>query len=287
MSTTVTVKNPAAGRGEAVRKCIDAESEYITKSVGDAEKYSFELCSENPDVHITVCGGDGTVNEVVNGIMRAGTGKTSSLSVVPAGTGNDFVRCFNPGDSLECDVGKYGDRYFINMLNVGFDCNVVVETGKLKKLPLISGSMAYILGVVKCLFSKFGQKITVELTDCDGNVERYSEDMLLLAVANASYYGGGFCASPMSELQDGLLDVILVKKTTRLRFLTVVGKYKKGEHFDKETGKIRDKYTDILVYRKCRSITVDDTSKICVDGEIEERSHTDITVVPKALKLEF
>ncbi len=287
MSTSVTVKNPAAGKGGALKKRTATDIEYITSSVGDAEKYAFELCSRESDCHITVCGGDGTVNEVVNGIMKAGTGNTSFLSVVPSGTGNDFVRCFKVGESVACDVGKYNDRYFVNMLNIGFDCNVVTETDKMKKLPLISGSFAYILGIVKCLFSHYGERISVQLEDEHGNVENIDSELLLFAVANGSYYGGGFHASPQSDLQDGLLDVLTVKKVSRFRFITLVGKYKSGDHFDKTTGEIHKKYSDVISHRKCRRVTVKSKHLICVDGEVEMSEQTEIGVLKNALNVVF
>ncbi len=287
MGTSVTVKNPVAGHGGAMKKVTDSDAEYITKAVGDAEKYTFDLCSADPEAHITVCGGDGTINEVVNGILKAGAGKTSSLSVVPSGTGNDLVRCFSPGDRVCCDVGKYSDSYFINLLNIGLDCDVVAEVVDLKKNPLLSGSLAYIVGVIKCMFSGYGERMTVELEDEHGNVEKHDGEFLLLAVANGSYYGGGFNAAPLASMTDGLLDVLLVKKIPRYRFLEIILAYKKGEHFDRRTGSIKRKYSDVIHYRRCKRVKVENVSRICVDGEIEERSETEISVVPKAVNLVF
>ncbi len=284
MSRSVTVKNPAAGRGGALNVNIDSDSEYITNATGDATEYAYELCRQDPFAHITVCGGDGTVNEVINGIMKAGTGNTTSLSVFPSGTGNDFIKSLKKGE-FKCDVGKYGDKYFINVLNIGFDCDVVAEVAKMKKHSWPRGSFAYILGVIKCLFSKYGENLSVLLEDSKGRIEKYSGEYMLFAVGNASYYGGGFCVAPVAELNDGLLDVVLVKKISLLRFAAVINAYKSGKYVDRITKKVKEKYADIIYYKQCRRIVVENMKRICVDGEIEECSKTEISVVEKALNV--
>ncbi len=284
MSKSVTVKNPAAGRGGAMNVNIDSDSEYITNAIGDATEYAYELCRQDPYAHITVCGGDGTVNEVVNGIMKAGTGKTSSLSVVPAGTGNDFVKSLEKGE-FKCDVGKYGDKYFINVLNIGFDCDVVAEVVKMKKHSWPKGSFAYILGVIKCLFKKHGVKLSVLIEDENGNIETHSGEYMILVAGNASYYGGGFCAAPAAKLNDGLLDIVLVKKISLLKFITVIGDYKSGKHVDPATNKPKEKFSSFMLYKQCKRIVVENMERICVDGEIEPCNKTEISVVKEALNI--
>ncbi|MBQ4054612.1 MAG: acylglycerol kinase family protein, partial [Clostridia bacterium] len=121
----IMILNPAAGHGDADKLTSPDEKIliYKTKSVGDAERYVTQECRIDPETHFIVCGGDGTVNEVVNGIISAGAGESAMFSIVPTGTGNDFIK-----NDLEkkkvhkVDVVAINGRYAVNMINIGFDC---------------------------------------------------------------------------------------------------------------------------------------------------------------------
>lgn len=284
----INIVNPAAGRGLEDVAVKGSVQTIATKCVGDAEVLAREICNTTPNAEITVYGGDGTINEAVNGIMNSVHADTATLSAYPSGTGNDFLR-YAKNETIKCDVAKYNDRYFINILNIGFDCDVVITTDSMKKKPFVSGSMAYLLSVVVRLFKKFGQKMKIEGEDENGEFFKYEGEYLLCLVANAAYYGGGFHASPESKVDDGLLNLIFVRKLSRFKFISLVGAYKKGQHF--KDGKIIDKYKDDFTYKLCKNVKISGINYLCADGEIEYlkdgNDSVNISVVPSALKFKF
>lgn len=284
----INIINPKAGQGLAEKYITDNDEVRMTERVGDAERIAFEICNENENVHLTVYGGDGTINEAANGILKSKHADSAVLSAFPAGTGNDFLRVAKD-KIVNCDVIKYNDRYFINMLNIGFDCDVVIKTSKMKKKPLVSGSMAYILSVAARFFQKFGQTMCVKAVDADGVEHNYNGEYLLCLVGNGSFYGGGFHSSPDSDVTDGIMELIMVKKMSRLQFISLIGIYKKGQHI--KDGKIIEKFRDYFTYIKCKHIEISQVKYYCVDGEIEYvddmNKPINIDVVPGALKFKF
>ena len=290
----VHIINPKSGRGagsgniySAVEKTAAENGGEIIKSEhpGHIEEIAAEVCAKDPFAHIIAYGGDGTVYETVNGIMKANAGRTASFSVVPVGSGNDFSAYANDSgvfakaelNKIDLIRVKCGEniRYFANMMNIGFDCNVVNETYTLKKKPFLHGSAAYTAGVAKTLILKktFRGKVTLEGVEPFGNDEKstspevFEQKILLTAAANSRYCGGGFCAAPLASLTDGLMDVLVVNNVSRLRFLTVVGAYRAGSYID-ENGVLSPMFSKILTYRKCRKITVEGPELYCLDGEV-------------------
>jgi len=285
--TRYHIFNPASGvkhSPELLDKGAASKDEsYVTTAVGDGEREIYETCLARPETHFVVYGGDGTVAEAVNGIVRADAGHKALLSVIPAGTGNDFVRTFPEKDRVyTVDALKYGDRYAANIINFGFDSNVVAKTAKYKKA--FPGSGAYLAGVADTFFHKIGERWQVELEDENGNVETFDEDFTLALVANCQYYGGGFHAAPLADPADGLMDFIAVRKVSRGAFLRLIGDYKKGTHLDPETGRPYPKFEKFVLYRRCRRVKLTGIRNLCADGEIEARSESEITVVPAAFR---
>ena len=247
----INIVNPAAGQGDAERFAKEAQNgeTYITKCISDGERFVYEACLADPETHFCVYGGDGTVNEVINGIMKAGAQSKAVFSVIPVGTGNDLLRSFptDKGSVYDLDVIKYGDNYAINMLNTGFDSDVVKKVATLKKKPLISGSGAYLMGVISTMAASYGQHMSMTVTKDDDTEEEIDGDFLLCAIANCSYYGGGFHAAPSACYNDGILELLLVNKVSRATFLKIVGVYKKGKHIDPETGEVYEEIKRLLL----------------------------------------
>lgn len=122
--------------------------------------------------------------------------------------------------------GRVQTRYCANMFNIGFDCNVVDLTAKLKTYPLLAGSMAYLMAVLCILVRKKGADLRVEL---DGEV--YEDGpVLLTALANGSFCGGGVKSAPIARLDDGLMDVNIIYNVSRREFLSKFLAYSKGTH---------------------------------------------------------
>ena len=281
--------NPLAGKGAAkkMKENIDSSNYvYMSKSPDDATEFIINTCKENPDTRFTVSGGDGTVFRAVNALMKSGCNDTAQIKVVPVGSGNDFVRSFEGvKGEVAVDVMQFNDKYGINVINMGFDCEVVRRAAKIKKTPLVSGKMAYILGVVGELMHKKAMDATVTVTYADGTSEVIEDKMLLIAVANANWYGGGFKVAPTALVNDGLLDLYIIKNVSTKTFVSLVGDYKKGEHVDLEKDEIKDKFKDFIFYRKCVGVKVEGCKSVCADGEIFAETEVDIKVVPSAINL--
>ena len=275
--------NPAAGKGkraEALRRDIEnacarrnAEYEiYVTKAPRDAEDYIRRTAStQEGELAFIACGGDGTLCETVSGIMSLERRDGIFMGLIPIGTGNDFARNYVPADryfdidaqldATPCgiDLISAADRYAINMINIGFDCEVVCKTASIKKNPFVPSKLAYIAGLVATLIKKPGVKAHVSL---DG-AEESDESLLLTTFANGEFCGGGFRSNPLAKLYDGKIDYMLVSNIGRMKFLSIVGKYKKGTH-------LCGKYDDIIRYGKADSIFLrfDKETNVSIDGEI-------------------
>ena len=292
------IVNPAAGKGKDPRalierieaacreKLIDFEI-YLTKAKGDATRFVKEKCAAAKEkIRIFSCGGDGTNNEVISGVAGF---DCAEVGFIPDGTGNDFIKCFKEADKFSdieaqiegsaeaIDLISCNDKYIMNIMNMGFDCEVVRQTEKLKKLPLISKSMAYILGVVVELIKKPGIKLSVSV---DGG-EAEEKSLLLSTFSNGRYYGGGFNASPKARLQDGLMDVCFVNNVSRMKFISIVKHYRSGEYLDMK------KFDEIVDFRRCREATLEFETEqsFCVDGEIFEAKSLSLRLLPRALNI--
>ena len=288
--------NPAAGSGKKIKSLIARIEEvcksrgtdfeiYLTRKMGDATEFVKSKCKSAADhLRFFACGGDGTVSEVASGAAEY---ENASVGVVPAGTGNDFLRCFTSPESFsnieaqldateeKVDIVDCGDRYMLNMFNTGFDCEVAAKASELKRLPAVSSSLAYILGVVVKLAQKPGASFSVSL---DGG-EYEDKELLLATVSNGRYCGGGFKSSPKARLADGILDVCFIKNISRRKFISIVSKYRSGEYLDME------KLKNIIEYRRAKKIDLKfkDEQNVCVDGEIVKTKSFSMSVIPKKL----
>jgi YegS/Rv2252/BmrU family lipid kinase len=277
--------NPASGKSttkEGLEKRIMETCDKLkaqgyvleTECVGDAQRLVKSFYDEHDtedEIRFYACGGDGTLCEVVNGVMALENRDNVSVGVIPVGTGNDFVRNFEPkelffdieaqlcGETVKIDLIKCNDFYAVNMINIGFDCQVVVKTSQYKHSKLIPSKMAYIAGLVVTLIKKPGVCMRVST---DGG-EASEKKLLLTTFANGQFCGGGFHSNPKADLCDGHLDTLFVNNITRTKFISIVGDYKKGTH-------ITPKFDKVLKNLKAEvyDIAFDEPTNISVDGEI-------------------
>ncbi len=293
------ILNPSAGKGEGiyeVRERIEAcykQSDtkveiYETTGFGDASDYVIRTVAEQPheDYRFYAAGGDGTLCEVVNGAMRSGSDRVA-VGVIPSGTGNDFARNFTFSDNffdieaqmqaeeILVDLIRCNEMYAVNMVNIGFDSQVVVKTAKLKKCALIPSRLAYVAGLVVTLIRKPTLRAKVSLDDGEAEDKHY----LLNTYANGSFCGGGFYSNPLADMQDGRMDAMQVKAVGRMKFVSLVGDYKKGTH-------LQEKFKDIVDNPKAKTVDMifDREIPVCVDGEIMFAKELHLSVCPKALR---
>lgn len=291
------VINPEAGKVNASEKIINDIKEqfkdlseeykiYITKGKNDATNYAKKICdSEEGNLRFYACGGDGTLNEVINGIIGC---DNASVSVIPYGTGNDFVKNFHSeinfydinrhieSDGKEVDLLNVNGLYSVNLCNIGFDAKVAENMIKFKKIPLVSGQGAYTLSVFYSLFHKMFNTFDIIID----NSELICGDFLLCVVANGKSYGGGYLGAPLAEVNDGLIDLCLIKKISRFKLVKLIKSYKEGKHLES------DELKEYVTYKKCKNINIKSKENftICVDGEIFTQNNLNISLEHKAIK---
>ncbi|MBQ3040226.1 MAG: hypothetical protein IJD42_01360 [Clostridia bacterium] len=284
------ILNPLAGKGTAkkVRSHIKENDEtYMSHCPVETSKFIRESCKVEPDTCFTVYGGDGTIHRAVNAIMDSGCADEAMLKLVPIGSGNDFIRSFDDmPDEFVSDIMKFNNRYAANIVNMGFDCGVVKRADKLKKIPLVSGPFAYILGVVGELLHKKSMEATITLTYEDGSTEIMHDKYLLVAIGNGRWYGGGFKAVPGAKLDSGTLDVTIIKNVNVFTFIKLVGAFKKGKHIvDPDNGIVKKGTEKYLMYKRCVGCKVEGCETISADGELYNESVADVRVLPKAISI--
>ncbi len=288
--------NPEAGKidvsekiSNEVRRAFNGRSDeytiYITNGKNDASKFTEDICKkETGNLRFYACGGDGTLNEVINGLIGY---KNASASVIPYGTGNDFVNniCSDTSifdikkqikfDEEKIDLLKVNDTYSVNVCNIGFDAKVAENMNKFKRFPLISGQGAYTLSVFYSLLHKMYSNLEI-LID---NEEKIEGNFLLCVVANGMTYGGGYKGAPLAKINDGLIDICIFKKVSRFKLLKLINIFKRGEHLQNEEMK---KY---FIYKKCRSIHIKSKKDftVCIDGEIVVEKNIEINLEGKAI----
>ncbi len=300
---TVFIINPMAGQGKNIVKLSEHITEtanklnanveiYITKAVGDAQRFVNDYCKNYGVARFIACGGDGTLNEVVNGaISYEGT----EVGVLPMGTGNDFCRNFDyagtfdkideqiNGGCIKCDAIRYCTNinghiktgYCVNMFNIGFDCNVADMTANMKTKPFVSGALAYLLSIFATLIKKNGANLNIEL---DGDI-KHSGQLLLISVANGCFCGGGIKSNPLASVQDGFINVNIIKNISRIKLMEVLPHYMKGDFLQLKN---IDTIISSLKCKKAVITPVDDMIRLCVDGEIIDAGVTGFEIVPEA-----
>ncbi len=257
---------------------------YLTKGAGDATIFVKEYITKHPTekVRFYACGGDGSINEVANGLVGA---NNAAMSVYACGSGNDYIKYYGTkedfldlqslidGVELPVDLMKVGDRYSINVTNFGFDTRVAEVGNKLKSKL---GAKAYTVGVVVALFSAMWSRCRIW---ADGE-EICPKKMLLCSVANGRYVGGQYKCAPKGSNDDGLLEVCIVKCISHFKFVSLLGPYTKGEHLDSE------KFKNILVYRQAKKVHIKATPKFrySLDGELLSNEEFDIEIAPAAVR---
>jgi len=237
--------NPVAGRGRALRvwpalrDSLRAGGLALEEAVAERPLHAWTLAQDaatrGHDLIISV-GGDGTIHEVINGLLRGRPEHPPALGVIPLGTANDFCRAVavpsGPdaatrlllnGIGRRIDLGLVNDRYFATIAGVGFDAEVAKEVNRWPKwLP---GPLTYVAGILKMLATY--RPVQAQIT-IDGH-ERM-ERIFLLAAGNSAWYAGGFHMAPHARIDDGQLGVIFAKDLSKLETLAVLPKVFSGTH---------------------------------------------------------
>lgn len=286
------IVNPAAGSRdrskeytETIEKAcnprgLDFEV-YISQGAGDCTRRTREAGETGEEYRIYACGGDGTLNEVVTGAVGY---KNLAVTVYSGGSGNDFVKVFDDpkaffeleklldAEETEIDLIRCNDDLSLNICSVGLDARIGVDVSNYKRFPLLSGFRAYVVSTVVNVIRGISEHYVVEV---DG--ERIDGEQTMICVCNGRYYGGGFNPVPEADPTDGKLDVLIVKKVSRLQVPGVVGKYKDGRY--KELPQlVRHFYTDQV------KIICDKPTPASLDGELRTAQVFEMSIAEEKLR---
>ena len=243
----VFIINPTAGKRNCTTELLEmaralearhglAVDCILTKRPGHAAETTLALAQSGEPVRIYACGGDGTLNEVANGVAGF---PNAAMTCIPVGTGNDFLKNFGDAAPLFSDPERLFDgpqfpldaidcngRLALTIACSGFDAQVADDVHRFGKSPLLGGQGSYIASLaVNFLLRGLGHAWTITL---DGTP--VSGEYALAAVCNGRYYGGGFMPVAEARMDDGVLNTLIVKKVSRAAFLQFVGHYAKGDY---------------------------------------------------------
>ena len=284
--------NPAAGSfnrtekaSEIIHKiCRARKLDYeirVSTAPGECARIAREACRTGKELRIYACGGDGTLNEVVCG---AAGFPNAAVSVYSGGSGNDFVKLFDDpkaffdlnrlmdADEAVFDLIKCNDDYALNICSVGLDARIGTDVSNYKRIPLLSGFRAYAASTVVNVAKGISEHYRVEV-----NGETFDQEFTMICVCNGRFYGGGFNPVPTADPSDGILDVLLVEKVSRLQVPTVIGKYKSGRYAELPH-LVRHIRADSL------RIICDKPTPINVDGELRTAKVAEMSVAPEKIR---
>ena len=284
--------NPAAGsrnqtedyRKKIAEVCEARGLDYsirVSGAPGRCCKIAREAAETGEEYRIYACGGDGTLNEVVNG--AAGFDNVS-VTVFSGGSGNDFARMFSdPGafrnlerlldaEEVEFDLIRCNDDYSLNICSVGLDARIGHDVANYKRIPLFSGFRAYAVSTVVNVVRGIYEHYVVEI-----NGERFDGNFTMICACNGRFYGGGFCPVPAADPTDGKLEILLVKDVSRLKVAQVVGAYKDGKYAN---------FPDLIRHFSTDHVKIicDKPTGINLDGEKREGTVIDMSIADKKLR---
>lgn len=285
--------NPAAGSydhtleyTEQIQKyCVPRGLDFhieVSKQAGDCMALAKAAGESGEEYRIYACGGDGTLNEVVNG---AAGFDNLAVTVFCGGSGNDFVKVFSDpsafyhldqllvAQDMEFDLIDCNGDLSLNICSVGLDARIGTDVANYKRIPLFNGFRAYAFSALVNVIRGIGEHYRI---DVDGQI--IDGDKTLVCVCNGQFYGGGFHPVPDANPTDGLLDVLVVEKVSRLQVPGVIGKYMKGQY---------GQLPDLVHHFRTKEISIhcDKDTPINLDGEL--RMGKDITMKLSDKQLRF
>lgn len=273
-----------AGIAQQLRRLGCQVSVQFTRAPRDAIELAAAACGGSPDC-LAVAGGDGTLFEAVNGVLRAGAGELP-LGLIPIGTGNDFAKMLGlkphdwraacerilSGRPRAVDAGRVNDWHFVNGVGMGFDAQVALAANRLKWLP---GMGAYALALLRTLLFDY-RNPALHLRHDGGAL---SLPVTLVTAGNGRCHGGAFRLTPQAEIDDGLLDILVAEAATRRGVLRLAPSVMRGTHLGKPG--VRD--------LRSRRLRVESADPLVVhaDGEIlyTDAHALEIEILPGALRM--
>ncbi len=295
-STPVVIMNPASNSGRTARlrpmveqKLAGGRGELVlTERPRHGEEIGREAAKSGRPV--IVVGGDGSLAEVANGVLSAQQPSTVPLGLVGAGNGNDYawqtlklprdpaaaLEVALTGEIAAMDAGQVNGRFFINSLSIGLDANIAAAAESLKRYPFLKGQMLYQTASMREILFHYDKcPWLTAFPDDDQPVE--GKLFALSAVSVGPTYGGGFRINPLADPRDGLFDLCMIVKPSKLRALQLVGIIKKGEHVGLPEVSLRRVKKVVLESRE--------PAYAQLDGEVIQDTRFEVDMLPGALQV--
>ena len=288
----VFIINPAAGSrnrtasySEVIhRVCKERHLDYevrVSTAPGECTRIAREAAKTGEEVRLYACGGDGTLNEVAVGALGFAN---AAVTVYSGGSGNDYVKLFDDPKAffdlerlLDAEVETFdliqcNDDISLNICSVGLDARIGTDVSHYRRIPLLQGFRAYAASTVVNVIKGIAEHYKVEI-----NGEVIDDKFTMICVCNGRYYGGGFNPVPHADPADGQLEVLLVKKVSRLQVPGVIGKYKSGQ-YEKLPKLVRHIRTDRV------RIICDKETPVNLDGELRMATVVDMSIAKEKLR---
>lgn len=295
----LVILNPKSGKKKSKSMLKDIilffesnDLEYsieITNYKGHAIIIASEHLKRYLKSRIYIIGGDGTINEVVNGILESNLENLESIVVLPYGSGNDWIKSIDDtytknkyndinkslqmslfGDINYYDVIKINDYYAVNIVSVGLDANIVNNARKYKRLPFIKAELAYFISLLRNIIFIKSFKIMITIDE-----KNYNEDYLIYSIGSGKYFGGGMKVLPYANCEDGVLDVCHVKPLKRLKVLSLLSRFVNGRH---------TKLKEVSIYQvKQIKLQSKNDFYLQYDGELKKTYSVDISCLKKIM----
>ena len=259
---------------------------YVTRSTGDATRWTRQWCADHPNhpVRFYACGGDGTLNEVVTGIIGF---PNVQITVHANGSGNDYIKYYDSFEAFSdiarlvegvphpVDVMKVNDRYSINVCNFGFDAMVCKIGNDVRRKPIIGGKHSYTTGIIRSIFTSRSNYVRMTV---DGE-PFYDGHMLLCTLGNGRYNGGNYMCAPLSKNDDGLIEINLFKRMSLFKFASLINEYSQGTHIN------RPDVQQLMQYRQGTVVEMasPDPFWLVIDGEMLHSNHYRVQNIKHAI----
>jgi len=313
MPSTLVIYNPIAGRGRVKTEWSQVEHSLHAAGVDfdavatsgplDATRLAREACKKYTTV--VGVGGDGTLHEIVNGLLQAsGEGETITLGIIPLGNGDDFAKMIPPetpvggrpfdwhtavqkiargqtqlfdacrmlGDHLRPELGD-GPHYFLNVIDVGFGAHT--NQAFTTQPKFLRGMAAYMAAILVTMINYPVVHLRIQLDDG----VPFEQSTTMTAVANGRCFGNGFWVCPDAKADDGLFDLMVAQAVNRLTILRLIPKFTKGTHTAEP----------VLRMLRSRRVVLDSDAPLIVeaDGEVPylETHHLELEILPKKLRI--
>lgn len=313
MPSTLVIYNPVAGRGRVrdvwlfLEKALTEAGVEFDVAPTNAPLDAMNLARDAAQKYerVVAVGGDGTVHEVVNGLLRASNeGETIAMGVVPLGNGDDFAKVIPPetaigkkpfdwkmavakiahgqtklfdvgrmeGDHLRPELGT-GAHYFMNGIDVGFGAEASLNFTTIPKF--LVGMTAYMATIFKTMVNYPTVRLRIQLDD----EPPFDQATTMTAVTNGRCFANGFWVTPDAQPDDGLFDVMIADAVSRIQILGLIPKIMKGTHT----------HEPIIKMRRAKRVIFDSIEPFVVesDGEVHylDTRHLQVDILPRRLKV--